>query len=817
MSTFAMRDFLGAEKGYFSVEPFSVPVDEPTTSRRETSRLVFILDMSGSMWGQVDHVKSNVKKLLTLEECRSSDTLITVASFSSEGDLKIHAEDVRAEDFMAVGSPHIAAVDSLRTRGLTCVSQGLQYLTKIDGKQTVAILLSDGYANDRSPGDEKRKIDKILDDLRTKENLTLNTVSFGGYADFTLLSYVATVCGGVCLQTPSARELYDSLYGEARSAFAPSKVVKVDQAGADVVVAWSVKSRKIVGVEGDDLILRGFDDMSDVTVRRYRRIEKGAFDASFSHDPLSALVLARYYASVGKTLLAKRALLGSGVTALVERHAKALTSQEVANMIASLDEAIFNGFDAEDILYGLQNASIKDVMSVLDEISEHRADVLIDVDALRDGYVLRGVSSVSGSRQPDGTILKPDYSVKSNARFAKLGDVIVSRTSPNVNVLLTRPANLVDRDGNVIEEVAGVDLRGKLFTHNNYTLVGEGSPRVKSLMIKVTSKRAFHALVDAKVIEDAVYDPEATYEVALEGRPVIPYNVEVSGKNIPAAIKKLVGLKMVASILDAMAKSTSAPDDKYTDVQVEALKRHGLSVKLNSSNSTCNPYTDRAQALADGELDTYTSYSVSIVDPNGINPDDLHSANAFLKRRFAVPGDAKAVPVFGDWWNPGFKVEVKSAAKLKLDERDDLMFDVYENLLLGDASKVVSLMSKSGVDAALAFDASDLFTRKVTGDKAAEIFADLRKDIKRAVKDVYRESITPVTLYTGALGSPPDDFDPTPLSADQVRAKYKNYSVSKKEEDAFFYEGHGLLMIVTSDVEYFSTPKGVAVAKALSA
>ena len=141
------------------------------------------------------------------------------------------------------------------------------------------------------------------------------------------------------------------------------------------------------------------------------------------------------------------------------------------------------------------------------------------------------------------------------------------------------------------------------------------------------------------------YDAKSDYTIRLDTLPLVPpFEGAVS---LDGVFEELARLKVLSSIMGAHLKEESA---EYTPEQVEELKKHYLSKNLYLNFPTTTEYTDLQQALADGSVDTRTSYKIDIGNRWIINLGKLHSANKFLDRMYELvdaSGQKIDKPTFG--------------------------------------------------------------------------------------------------------------------------------------------------------------------------
>lgn len=825
---FSTYDYLGRAKAHYLVEENVLPADAAKPAR-QIAHLALLVDASGSMWSDMAGVVSLCERLLTLEEYRDADLLVSLQSYASSGDLVTHFERVKVADIMKPGSQPIEAIRTLRTRGLTCVSQGLREVAKTvrPGEATCVILLSDGFANDRSPGAEKREIDSAVEGLRKMQGVFVNTIALRAWADYKLLSYIANACSGTCFQAPSVKEVYDVLHQTSTllaGTMAPA--VEVPLQGNEYAVFASAAARKLVGGSAD-LSVRGLRPEDDKVVYRYKRVEANEYAARSTvpvcgEDGASVapvLAFARAQLAEGNLNAAKYALVAARDQTLLAKHARALVNGEIAAMAADLDEVVHGGIPASHEVsegYGLPNAKVLSVLAVLGILAGHTSDIEVDLAALRKGYKRRGVKRLAGTRLDDGTLVKPwiKTAFRDAGDFSPVSSFDFNRNNATVNMLLTRPIDLVkEDDGAVIRDVAGIKLDLRSF--NNYTLVGDGVLNVPSLRLRIKSKRLFRELVAAEVLRDAPFDPVAAYEVALEGRPLIAYDASFDPLDLAGVFDRVARMKTLASILAACMKGQS---DAYTEEQVAALKRHHLSPSMYLSLPTTNEYADLQKALADGVIDTRISYKVDFGTPKVLNLGELYSANEYLARRFTLArkGVEEKKPKLDMRWEDGATCAVKAlTARTKLNAVDDIMYPVFEGFLgLGSTAAVEAALADAGCDAAFTAKFVTAAHGKASSkDAAVETLGDGAKALDRAIEATFRDRIAPLVFFVGATGLVPDEFNARAMSAEQVKERCPDLTIGKAEADGTFYlVGPGpTVLTIYPRAEYFSTGKVASV------
>jgi hypothetical protein len=175
--------------------------------------------------------------------------LISLVSYSTQGDCTLHFERVPVRDVMKAKSPQQAEIRRIHASGLTCISQAMNLakgLVRL-GEPTAIVLHSDGYANHPSVWSEQRNVSAICEGFKG-QNVFVNTVAYRESSDFAFLSAVANVASGKCVKAHSVKDVYDALHDTASSVngtVAPP--ILVEKRAADYVVFVSKSKTRVNG------------------------------------------------------------------------------------------------------------------------------------------------------------------------------------------------------------------------------------------------------------------------------------------------------------------------------------------------------------------------------------------------------------------------------------------------------------------------------------------------------------------------------------------------------------------------------------------
>lgn len=803
----ALRNFKGTPTKFFRVEAENLASATPVTVKKPTHHII-VIDRSGSMYYDLDALKGTVEKLLTLQEFNDDSQRISLISYSSQGDVKLHFSKVTVADVMAANSPQLAAIRAIRVTGLTCISQSLVMAETIvdDNDVTCVTLHTDGYANDRSPSSEAKEIQAAVAKLVKHPGLFVNTIAYRDWCDFGLLTGIANQGSGVCIQAKDIKQVYTAL-NDTQTLLASNMTPALDipANGAFYTAFLSASAKKVLG-SVDSMQVRGLKADDDKTAFRFFEVDEATFNTlPEGQDTLPALVYCRAMVSQGAINAAKYALVASKSDLLLA-HYRALVPTEVAAMTAAVEDAIF----APDTFkalpdYGLPTAKAT-VLQVLDTLASFKSSVQVNVAKLAKGYKRRGLKRVAGTRAEDGTLVPPAVRTvdRNPSDYLPLSSVDTNRNTATINVLLSKAVRLVKdyaatehgESYTPIDEVAGISLDG-LRDFKNYTIVGDGVVCTPVLTIKMSDKRCFKALSDLGVVSGE-FDPTADYDLALGDLPVVDFDASfgVSAETLG----NLAKLTALSKILSALTKEAS---EAYTAEQLAALKEVYLSGSLYFSPPTTNDYTDLQEALNTGKVDTRLSYKVELGSPSITNLGKLPSANAFLERRFTLTVDGKAVdkPKWTEFFNPNAVWGIKElSARTKLTPVDDLLFPIFKTILGLDGTTFD--LNAEGVS--IHFETG----KGLDADKALTY----RKMVDAAIDNIYGKMISPLVFYVGATGLVPDSLGAgTALTAEQLEAKFPDITLSKDEKEGTFYVLPGnVILTVYVKGEYFTVTAPVA-------
>jgi len=807
MTKFTLFNFAGKPVSHWSVEAAELNHAKATQqSEAQISHHIAIIDRSGSMWGDITALKQTLEKQFTLDEYQRSQLHISLISYASNGDCKLHFEHAPVTKIMQTNSPMLQALRVISAGGCTGMSQAMKMAVGLVRKDelTGITLHSDGWANDPSPYSEQQAMESICKEV-SATSAFVNTVAYRESSDFGFLSKVANLGSGRCTLARNIKEVYDAIYDTSAVLNRAAVPVTVYQPnGADMVVFTSKTAKRINGASGE-LKVAGLTKEDTGVVYRYHSVTESEYNtdkdsADQTHDAVYAFAAANL--ALGRLNTAKYALVSTQNQDLAETHAKALTNTQIAALATDLQAVLF-GDSKKPATDGrpLNFSGRTSVLKVLQVLDEHRDDIEINLTDLQKVYQRRGVKRVRGVRDDSGNLVTPEFDTELNDQreWVKLGTFDINRGSATVNMTIARPCKLIKvADRSVVAEVAGVKI-DKLSEFNAYTLIGDGELNVPALHLSIKDGPAITALNQlncCSMNNDGDHGFETT--INLEALPVIDYGFDKDLSQLGATYNQIVEASVLAKILSAVAKEES---DSLTPEQVEALKKHCLSKNLYLNFPTTTEYTDLAQALNDGTIDIRVAYKV-VVGNSKLLGASLPSANAFLDRWYEQiekgSGTVADKATFAAFLDRGTTYRGKSlSARAKPAVTDGICKPVFDDFL--------GLKSNGSVNRILTAAGSNDTLATLLKDGAAGVLR-AKKLVDDYIEDLYQESIIPLVFFVASTGLLPDSVNATAMTADQIAAKYPDLKLGKDEKEGTFFElKAGVILAAFPEKACFST------------
>ncbi|WP_017316797.1 vWA domain-containing protein [Mastigocladopsis repens] len=816
---FTLYNFGGQEKAYYLVDRLLLERNPGDIPQKAVAHSIIIIDRSGSMYEDIQALKETLIKILTLDEYINYQLVITLISYSSKADVTCHFERIPIQEVMKQSSPYLEEIKQIRATYLTCISQAMQLAKSLvkEGELTAITLHSDGYANDSSPSAEAKALEGICEELKSMD-VFVNTIAYSNASDFKLLSKIANMVSGLCIKAGDVKEVYDAIYSMAKLLNGSVAPAMEEPLAADYTyqVLLSKSANKINGTAGT-LKIFGLKPDDEVLIYKYKQITKKAYeqlDVPVAQNHESVYAFAKANLVEGNLNTAKYAIASTFDATLTERHAKALTNEQVADFAQDIDIALFypNILREHEILDQVKVNERISLLELIKILEEHRTSLIINIKHLQDNYQRKGIKRVQGSRDENGNLMKPWLITEfiDQGGYVGLGLFEINHNTATINMLITRKVRLVKaEDKTPILEVAGL-LVNDLVTFNNYTIVSDGEVNVKSLKVKISSKKSFDVLKEKGVLEKEgspaeEFDFRSEYTIKLENLPLVPFEEQYS--SIDGLFYELAEIKVLSSIISAHLKEES---DVFLPEQLEELKKHYLSKNLYINFPTTNEYTDIKDALANGTLDSRVSYKIDIGSKDILNLSKLHSANKFLERMYQVydkqTGEIFQKPSFDLALNENIVFTDKQlSSRTKITKVDEFMKPIFDDFLGLEKNGIITpILVKVGAKSLVRVFQDKWNGKFVSKEEMVAALTAGNTKLEGYVERIYRDKICPLVFYIGSTGLLPDEMEAKASTAEEIAAKYLNLQFSKDEIEGTFFEVGESIVSVYAKTEYYT-------------
>ncbi|MER3494867.1 MAG: hypothetical protein C4323_23220 [Mastigocladus sp. ERB_26_2] len=456
------------------------------------------------------------------------------------------------------------------------------------------------------------------------------------------------------------------------------------------------------------------------------------------------------------------------------------------------------------------------LLELLKILEAHRNHIIINLKHLQANYPRTGVKRVPGFRDENGNLIKPWLTTQyiDNGEYVGMGTFELNHNTANINMLITRKVRLIKtEDKTPIFEVAGL-LVNDLNSFNNYTIVSEGEVNVKSLQVKISSKKTFDLLREKGVLENEEYDFRREYTIRLDHLPLV--SIEQHYSSIEGLFYQLAEAKVLASIISALLKKES---DIFLPEQLEELRKHYISKRLNLNFPTTNEYTNIKKALAQRNLDSRVSYKIDIGSTDILNLGKLHSANKFLDRMYEVyhtaTGEIISKPSFDMVFHENIACRHKQlSSRIKITPVDEFMKPIFDDFLGLDHNGIVAgILSKIGAENLSQILQQQRDRKSVNKDDLIAALFRTNAKLEEFTSEIYRDKISPLVLYIGSTGVLPDGMNAKVMTAPELTKKYPNLLFSKDEQEGIFFIIGDSIISVYATREYYTKKVSFAIEK----
>ncbi len=775
--------FFRTASNTFFLTRFAIPAPSPVP---EVTEHIFVVDRSGSMYSDIEGLKSSIEQVLAVESLLNQNVLTTLISFSSHGDVTLHWAGVAADKVTELSGPYLPKLRSIKATCYTGISQGLNLaLDQVNKDRTTGItLFTDGYANDPSSSQENKSLEKFVERVQANyPNVFVNCIGFRDWCDWPRMNQIANALSGKCTKAGSFKDVLAAMKDtQALLAGRVRPAIKIPGVVDQMTLAVNRTTGQVnVGPSGKDIILRGVGQDDNIEIYTVSVTEKAStvpkgVKVIGDGDEFLAGAMAQAYISLGSIRTAKELLFASGNKTLWGEHQSAMTPSSLAELVTSLQKWVITG-NNDDYEMGRNTRPPHNLFDLANAINALPPKSLgIDAEAFMSGYRRRSIKKLSGTRNDDGTITPPlAKTVKREGARTYIKGISFNTADASVQVD-TETAVWVQRlsDSKTFQEVEFVSLDG-LRDYRSYTLVSSGERNVEILPIEVYTKEAWAAITPYILPSEAKdFSPGQKAKISLK-------RFRMEAEETPS-VDDLFAKVSERTLATAKVKILSAMQDKeaaspYTPEQIAALKELHLSPALYFSAPSTNHYTDKEEAARLGQIDSFTRYKINFGTVGILATDEFRSGNAFLQRRYTATDAAGAKldkPTLTGYLK-GDQYTLKPPGKAKDTAADDLMAQFLDSLVQAPTRMTNEEISKN------------LAEQKKVVESANDFFQGL-------VMEIGCTGLIPRDLETSMTRYEPEEFE----------QKY-GVKLGKAEKEGIFYTAqNGLVISVTPETSWYT-------------
>ena len=449
--------------------------------------------------------------------------------------------------------------------------------------------------------------------------------------------------------------------------------------------------------------------------------------------------------------------------------------------------------------------SIVEIIEILetnrDKSGGHaRSDrIIINFSKLRENYCRQTVKRTIGYRSENGDLIEPWLKTESidESDYVDMGRFAINHNTATINMLLEQRVKLIKaEDETQAIEVAGL-LLNDLKTFNNYTIVKEGKVNIKSLQVKISSKKVFD-LLQAKgvLLKDNLpateFDFRSEYTIRLDNLPVVPLNKK--NISIDGLFEQLAEIKVISSIISACLKQNS---DIFVTKQLTELKANYISPNL---------YLNFPTTKSLEVTDIRKSQKIDIGSKEILNLFKLYSANKFLERRYQVydteTGEIFTKPTFDILFERNITCRQKSlSSRMKVTKVDELMKPIFDDFIgIENNGRVIGILSKVRAKSLVRLLKNRNKGKTINKQEMLAAMRQAQIQLKLYAEKIYRDKISPLVLYIGSTGMLPKGMETVALSANELATKYPDLQFSPAEREGNFFEvGESIISVYTKD------------------
>lgn len=464
----------------------------PQTPDHQKTHHVFVVDVSGSMYRELEKMRLYLKN--NLSTLVSESDIVSILYFSGKGDFGVVFEALSVNSAKTLSQAQEAIDRFLKVIGLTGFTEPLQLASDVvkrnsDGYVNNLIFMSDGYDN---VGSKKTILDVCSQIGSDFDHLTF--MEYGWYADRDMLISMAENAGGQHVFVKD-HELYTTEFENAiTNGVATTQQYDVSASVKNVVYLYDNAVYILTPIDGSVRL--------PLYVCEVFEVEDHDIKPNMTGDEL---YLAMYLAAKrGDSDRVWEVLKITGDVRLIKMYNNCFTKQEVIDFLKVVNDAIFNS--SLRCLEGSNPNMIPrdDAFTIID-----LCELLISGEnflhtgspEFKYNKIGRATTQVAIEDEV-GDTFTPKFVPEDVDGLVALNNIVMHESRPNISINTVQdgyvgiPSDLADEHG--------VPKKVKTHQYRNYTLVKDGIINLEYLPV-VLDDETLKAFIDIAVVEGINY------------------------------------------------------------------------------------------------------------------------------------------------------------------------------------------------------------------------------------------------------------------------------------------------------------------------
>lgn len=769
---------------------------KPKKVAKPVGHHIMVIDRSGSMYGDIDKLKSSIEQSLAVNLARRETEAprTTLISFSSNGDVTLHWDSIPADQVCDSSYPYRKILQGIQATYLTGISQGLNLaLTKVkDGQVTCITLFTDGYANDPSPTLENKNLEAFVEKASKVPNLFVNCIGYRDWCDWPRMQSISNALSGKTLKATSFSTVLEAMSDTLlllSTGTQPALIIEKND--YDLLVAINRTSGQVNATHGD-LALQGVGSKDNVEVYGVALKDSPPRGVTMISKDNAWLygALVNGFTSLGDYATAKGLLHSSGNKTLWEAHQTAMTPSSLAEMTNDMFMWVKLGNNVPYTM-GKNTKPKYSLFDLADTFTSMPEKSLGLSDTFYDNYRRRSESKADGKRLDDGTI------APLRAKANRIGQTYITGMSFNSNdatVQLSTAAHIEIikvGDTDPVREVAYIPL-DQMREYRSYTLISSGERNVEKFDVEVYTKDAWKGISPFLTAAQAkkVFKAGMTVTINLKQFSLIP-DEAFSLSKMTTAIQGLHAATAEVKLLSAMQDKVEAAS--YTKEQIEALDELHISSNLYFNPPSHAPFAGkeaRQAAISTGKIDSYVRYKVYFGTVDILSDENFRSGNEFLQRYYEVTlkgEDVKKAKLSTYLQGAEYLPRTPKGAVTAADELMKTFFNKYIGLKIEKKTGTVKTAPAN---------------KRMNNDKIVAALAGAKND-----QDKYRRTLNALVMYIGCTGLIPNEIASKFIryEPDDFAAKFSKVLGKDDKEGIFYVYDDKFVISVTPETSWYTT------------